>query len=211
MEDPQAEDKSRPERSVPRFDPVAGMRAMADIQAEGLRAAGDLLERMLGSEPADPGSRSRSSAGDYTALVDAWTDLIRRFVAGLAQPAQTGPVTVPVGSNGVGPPVQLSLNGSGSIDGAMAEVWLHNETFSAVGPLVLRCGQLTASDGTVLDGGDVCFEPGDVPILPARSSRAVVVSLTATGPLRPGTYRGTIQADGAPGLWLPVEVAIDPC
>jgi hypothetical protein len=24
----------------------------------------------------------------------------------------------------------------------------------------------------------------------------------------PGTYRGTIQAVGAPGLWLPLEVAV---
>ena len=45
-------------RSFPLFDPVAGMRAVADIQAEGLRAAGDLLERMLGSEPAANGARS---------------------------------------------------------------------------------------------------------------------------------------------------------
>jgi hypothetical protein len=35
------------------------------------------------------------------------------------------------------------------------------------------------------------------------------VSLAATGPLRPGIYRGTIQADGAPKLWLPLEVSIE--
>jgi len=29
--------------------------------------------------------------------------------------------------------------------------------------------------------------------------------------LRAGTYRGMIQADGAPRLWLPLEVAIAPC
>ena len=51
-------------RSVPLFDPVAGMRAMADIQAEGLRAASDLLERVLAPDqrrsraaPAVAGSR----------------------------------------------------------------------------------------------------------------------------------------------------------
>jgi len=33
----------------------------------------------------------------------------------------------------------------------------------------------------------------------------------ANGPLRAGTYRGTIQASGAPSLWLPFEVTIEQC
>ena len=74
----------------------------------------------------------------------------------------------------------------------------------------LRCGQLTASDGTVLDGATVCFEPGELELLPARSSRAVLVSLVAGSP-PPGIYRGMIQADGAPNLWVPFEVAIASC
>ena len=92
-----------------------------------------------------------------------------------------------------------------------AEIWLHNGTRSAAGPLALRCGQLSDSSGAVLDGGDVRFDPPEVALLPPRSSRAVVVSLAASGSLRPGTYRGTIQGHGAPDLWLPFEVAIDPC
>jgi len=211
MGESQGNGESGPERSFPLFDPVAGMRAVADIQAEGLRAAGELLERMLRSEPNGPGPPSRSPAGDYTALVDAWTDLLRRTVAGMSQPGQSGAVTVPVDSSGVGPPVRLAVRGPENAEGAVAEVWLHNGTFSAVGPLALRSGQLSASDGTVLDGAEIDFEPREVPLLPPRSSRAVVVSLAATGPLRPGTYRGTIQARGAPRLWLPFEVAIDPC
>jgi hypothetical protein len=39
----------------------------------------------------------------------------------------------------------------------------------------------------------------------------VVVSLDWTAPPRPGFYRGTIQAEGAPNLWLPVEVAVGRC
>jgi hypothetical protein len=199
-----------PERSAPRFDPVAGMRAAADIQAEGLRAAGELLERMLGSEPDGPRSRPRPPAGDYTALVDAWTDLLRRSVDALARPGHGGAVTVPVDSSGVGPPVRLGVRAAGGADGVVAEVWLHNGTGAAVGPLALHCGPLGGSDGTLLEGADVRFEPRELALLPARSSRAVSVSLAATAPLRPGTYRGTIQARGAPALWLPFEVAIEP-
>ena len=47
------------------------------------------------------------------------------------------------------------------------------------------------------------------PALAPRSSRAVTVSLALDSPVpAAGTYRGTIQADGAPGLWLPLEVSV---
>jgi hypothetical protein len=198
--------------STPPFDPIASVRAVADVQAEGLRAASDLLERMLGHDREGPGPRSPSAERDYTALlVDAWADVLQRIATGLTQPVQPGALTIPVDSGGVGPPVRLTLGESESAEGAVAEVWLHNGTAAAVGPLGMRCGQLTASDGTVLDGAQVGFEPGEVEPLPPRSSRAVLVSLTATGSPSPGIYRGTIQAEGAPKLWLPLEVAISPC
>jgi hypothetical protein len=116
---------------------------------------------------------------------------------------------VAVDGNGGGPPVRLALDGAA--ERAEAEVWLHNGTFSTVGPVALRCGPLSDAAGTVLAGADVGFEPREVELLPARSSRAVVVSLAAEGPLPPGTYRGTIQAHGAPRLWLALEVVVEPC
>jgi hypothetical protein len=210
MGDSQADGGGGAERPVSRFDPVAGMRAVADIQAEGLRAAGELLERVLGSEPDRPAGRSRSPAGDYGALVDAWTELLRRTIDGLAPPPRPGPITVPIDATGAGPELRLAV-GEPSGAGAAAEIWLHNPTFAAVGPLVLRCGELSDAGGTMLAGAEVRFDPPELALLEARSSRAVVVSLAATGPLRAGTYRGTIQAGGAPRLWLPLEVAVEPC
>ena len=206
MGDTEADGTGRSERSTSLFDPVAGMRAMADIQAEGLRAASDLLERILRSEPDGRGSRPSRPPRDYAALVDAWADLLGRVAAGLAEPAEPGAVTVPVDSNGIGPPVHLSLPESNS-----AELWLHNGTFAAVGPLTLGCGPLTASDGTVLDGAELHFEPREIAELPPRSSRGVLLSLEANGFVASGVYRGTIQADGAPALWLPLEVEVGAC
>jgi hypothetical protein len=195
-------------RSMPRFDPVAGMRAVADIQAEGLHAAAELIERVLRHEP-DPSDPARpSTSGPYTALVDAWTDLLRRTVDGLARPGEPGALTVAVDATGLGPELHLALAENGRAD---AEVWLHNGSSSAVGPLVLHCGQLSDSDGTLLEGAEVRFEPAEVSLLPALSSRGIGVSLVAHGPVRLGTYRGTIQARGAPKLWLPLEVTIGPC
>jgi hypothetical protein len=209
-EEPGADGERTPARSFPLFDPVAGMRAMADIQAEGLCAAGDLLERILRFEPDRQRSTSQPPTRDYTALVDAWTELLRRTVAGVAA-GGPGEVTVPVDAIGVAPPLRLALDESAEDSGAAAEVWLHNGTSSAVGPLVLRCGDLRSPEGKRLKGAKVRFEPREVARLEARSSRAVKVSLVAKDAPRPGIYRGTIQAQGAPRLWLPVEVAIKPC
>jgi hypothetical protein len=185
------------------------MRAMAEIQADGLRAASELLERML--EPDHPAAspRTRSPEREYTALVDAWAELLQRVVAGLAQPAEQGAVTVDVESASVGRPLRLVLGRGVPPASEATEVWLHNGTSIAVGPLVLRCGPLTAPDGTVLDDARVQFDPGEVTPLPPRSSRGIRVSFSAGGTPRPGIYRGTIQAAGAPKLWLPVEAVVE--
>jgi hypothetical protein len=196
--------------SSPLFDPVAGMRAMAEIQADGLRAASELLERMLEPDQHAAPPPARPLERDYAALVDAWAELLQRIAAGLARPPESGAVTIPVDSGGVGPPVRLTFEGAQPLESATTEIWLHNGTSAPVGPLVLRCGELTAPDGTVLDDAQVRFDPGEVAPLPPRSSRGILVSLAASGPLRPGIYRGTIQADGSPGLWLPVEAAVEP-
>jgi hypothetical protein len=203
-------------RPVPLFDPVAGMRAMAEVQAEGLRAASDLFERALGPDQEDrtarPPSQSPSSApeGDYSALVDAWAELLQRVATGLARPAERGTVTVPVDSDAVAPPVRLELEDSEQPDSAAGEIWLHNGTSAAVGPLVMSCGPLSASDGEVLEAR-VEFDPAELPSLPPRSSRGVVVSVAVGSRPVSGVYRGTIQAEGAPALWLPIEVAVRPC
>jgi hypothetical protein len=210
MGDSQANGRDGPARPARAFDPIAGMRAVADIQAEGLRAAGELLERVLGSEPAGGGPRERTPVDDYGALAAAWAEMFRRFVGAMTLPGQPDAVTVPIDTAGVGPQVRLVLRGPDDIKSGVTEVWLHNGTFSAVGPVALSCGELRDSDGEALGAG-VQFEPRQVPVLPARSSRAVVVSLVANGPLRAGTYRGTIQASGAPSLWLPFEVTIEQC
>lgn len=198
-------------RAIPPFDPIAGMRAMADIQADGLRAASELLDRMLGADrgssppPRDPPAESNSKA-----LFDAWAEMLQRVAAGLARPGESnGALTVSLGTAGVGPAVRLALGGSSSADDETGvELWLQNGTPSELGPIALRSGPLTDADGEVLEGAEVRFEPGELESLPPRSARAVRVSLAASGTPRTGIYRGMIQADGAPNLWLPLEVAI---
>ena len=182
---------------------------MADIQAEGLRAAGDLLERVLGTESGSPAAREDSPASEYQAFVDAWIEVLRQTFAGLAQPPAGEAVTVPVEANGVGPPLRLAVGPASEPAERSAEVWVHNGSRSAVGPVTFRCGELSDPQGELLEGVEVQFGPAEVEVMPARSSRAVVVSLVGAGYARPGTYRGTIQALGAPGVWLPLEVVVE--
>jgi hypothetical protein len=168
------------------------------VQAEGLRAAGALLERMLRSEPEGGGARPRREPADYTALVDTWTDVLQRTVAGLA--GRPDEITLPVDAPGVGPLVRLLTS--------PVEIWLRNGSRASLGPLALHCGPLSSPDGAVLDGSFVAFDPPLVDVLAPRSSRAIAVSLVGAPPA--GLYRGTIQARGAPGVWLPLEVVVEP-
>ena len=209
MDESQRDDGASRKSALPLFDPVAGMRTLAEIQAEGLRAASDLLERVLGSEPDAAGARPRPP-DNYAAFVDAWADMLRLTFTGLTQAREPGTVTVSLEQNGVGAPVRL-VRDPGNEGDAVTEVWLHNGTTSEVGPLVFRCSELSDAGGSVLAGAEVRFDPPEMEPLPGRSSRAVAVLLAATASPSPGVYRGTIQAEGAPGLWLPLEVAIQPC
>jgi hypothetical protein len=72
---------------------------------------------------------------------------------------------------------------------------------------VLSCGPLSTPGGETLEAR-VDFDPAELPPLPPRSSRGVAVSVAIGARPSPGLYRGTIQAEGAPALWLPIEVAV---
>lgn len=188
-----------------------GPHTIADAGAEGLRAASELLDLILERDRELPSSRAPSSnGGAEPALLDAWAGLLQRATAGLARRATDGPVTVPLFADGVCAPVRLTFDEREHGDSASAEIWLHNGTLEAAGPLRFTCGALAAPDGSVLEG-TVRFEPPELEALAPRSSRGVLISFVAHGSSCPGTYRGTIQAAGAAQLWLPIEVVVTPC
>src|ERR1700758_3867142 len=132
--DDEADGGREPRGGGPLWDPVAGMRAMADIQAEGLRAAGELLDRVLERDRDAPPPSEPSAQGEYAALIDAWAMLLQRFAGGLAAPAGEQPATVPIDSETVGPPVRIEFDRGES---TVAEIWLHNGRAEPAGPLAL--------------------------------------------------------------------------
>jgi hypothetical protein len=202
------------------FDPVAGAKALGEIQAEGLRAAGALVERLVhlvDGAAAAPGADEASTAtgpaapGAVTPWFDLWADLLQRTVDSVQRIGDAA-------GTGVADGVQVDVEG-GSVRGcplslavppgatATTEVWLHNGTADACGRLEPRCGSLGAPDGSTL-AADVTFDPPALDSLLARSSRGLVLTVAVAADAPAGSYRGTVQVDGAPAVWLPVEVVV---
>ena len=89
------------------------------------------------------------------------------------------------------------------------EVWLHNHGAEDLGKVRLRCSDLLAHDGALIDSAMVRFEPDTVPMV-ARCSRGVTVEIDVPEDIATGNYRGTLLADGYPDIWLPVVLTVLP-
>ncbi len=208
------------------FDPVANARALGEIQAQALRAAGEVVERLA---RLSDGSESGPSASDHTEttsdgetpppgdaanLLEAWIELLQRASKSFSNASGGGSrvrdderieVDLDTGStNGL---VRLEVDGSGALRVGIAEVWLHNGTADSVGPLTFLGGELRSPDGDPLAATLAC-DPAHIEVLPGRSSRGVALTVAKEGVLCPGTYRGLIQVKGAPQVWLTVEVVV---
>lgn len=207
------------------FDPVLGAKLLGEIQAEGLRAAAALVERVVHlvdgpmATPAtdreeDASSSDGPPATDMSAVLpwfDLWSDLVgrtsetlQRFRGADAGPAGDGVQIGVDGSLAPSRPLVLSLGPSHRGQG---EMWLHNGTSEDHGELVPRCGPLSDVQRNVLEG-DVEIDPAKIDGLPSRSSRGFVISVVAEPSTPPGTYRGIVQVQGAEAVWMPIEVVV---
>jgi hypothetical protein len=203
------------------FDPVSNARVMGDIQAQALRAAGDLVERLLAVAEALPkpgapfptasgtGNGSTGRSDDASRLIDAWVEMLQRISGAFGTRSgdeNSQQVDVEVG-DGAAPCLRFCADESGELVQGEAEVWLHNGTPDPFGPLTIGSGDLISPEGERLAAHVVC-EPAAIAELPPRSSRGVIVSLAPEGELHRGVFRGLLQVRGAPGVWFPVEVAV---
>ncbi len=179
---------------------------MADIQAEGLRAASDLLDRVLDRGAPVAATANGSNERGYVPLLDAWASMLERLAAGLTTPGD-GTVAA-IDSDEAGPAVRIRW-----ADGVSSEVEisLRNPAEQAAGPLRFACPRLSSPDGAALMAADLLITPGEVVEVPARGSCTITVSLRTERAPPAGIYRGTLQAAGAPLLWLPIEVTVEPC
>jgi hypothetical protein len=206
------------------FDPAANVRALGEIQARGLRAASDVVDRMvraIDGDGAPDGATTTTGPGGATAeddrrevdtLVASWATLLRQLVASLGgalgDPAAAGP-TLDVGVGAASGSVRLAADGAGP---AQTEVWVHNRSADDQGCIRLRCSDLLAHDGRSIPGSAVGFEPAEIPV-PPRSSRGVELTVR-TPPSEvsidedPVLYRGALLVEHHPELWLPVVLTV---
>lgn len=208
------------------FDPALNMRALGEIQARGFRAATEVVNRFI--RPADtksvadsvnstqaPGDEAPPPPGDQTPpppdvdrVLQVWQRLAAQAVESLRGVAQTRAEVASVDIQ------QATSSGAVSLvatePGAVStEVWLHNRGADDLGKVRLRCSDLLAHDGALIESALVRFEPDTVPMV-ARCSRGVTVEIDVPDDTAAGNYRGTLLADGYPDIWLPVVLRVLP-
>lgn len=206
------------------FDPVLGVKLLGEIQAEGLRAAGAIVDRLvhLVDGAGTDGARADDSDGppspegpagvDMGAVLpwfDLWRDLVERTSDTVQRfrVSDTAAGEVRVDLDGSLAPTRALAITVGADGTGSGEMWLHNGTAADHGQLVPQCGPLSGVDGTAL-ACDLQIDPPKVDGLPARSSRGFAITVTLNQPAAPGTYRGIVQVRGADAVWMPLEVVV---
>ena len=200
------------------FDPALNIRALGEIQARGFRAATEVVNRFI--RPADTKSvddsvNSTQAPGDQATpppdvdrVLQVWQRLATQAVESLRGAAQPrGEVaSVDIQQATSSGAVSLVASEPGAVS---TEVWLHNRGADDLGKVRLRCSDLLAHDGALIESALVRFEPDTVPML-ARCSRGVTVEIDVPDDTAAGNYRGTMLADGYPDIWLPVVLSVLP-
>ncbi len=210
------------------FDPDINLRAVGAVQQRGFRAATAVVNRLVQMSAQVAGSAAESATADAAGgqgseqrtfdsradadrLLRTWQRLASEIAGSLrAGSAASG------GPAGGDAHFDLAAGHSGGelrFDAAeagpvCAEIWLHNHGSVDLGKVRLRCSDLLSHDGGLLSSaGAVRFEP-DAVEMPAKSSRGVTVEIDVGAEVRPGSYRGTLLAEGHDDVWLPVVLVV---
>jgi hypothetical protein len=200
------------------FDPALNIRAVGEIQARGFRAATEVVNRFIrmadAKSPSDAAESKQApdkQAGptpDVDQVLRVWQRLATQAVESLRGATQplSDVATVDLqhaASSGV---ISLVAGEPGAVS---TEVWLHNRGADDLGKVRLRCSDLLAHDGALIESALVRFEP-DTVLMVARCSRGVTVEIDVPDDIAAGNYRGTLLADGYPDIWLPVVLCVLP-
>lgn len=208
------------------LDPEANARRLTAIQAEGLRAASELVDRFI--RVANPESNGNgyskkpsvnqngeenkgetANGAIIEPLLRSWMTMTEQFLRGstqLSDGAPEGLATLDLEKAEAQGALDLACRSPGV---ARSEVWLHNRGLGNLGEVRLRCTELLAHDGHVISSAAIEFEPETVP-MPGRSSRGVSIKVLVNQDVPPAKYCGTLLAEGYPDLAIPVAVTVEP-
>ncbi|WP_123029338.1 hypothetical protein [Mycolicibacterium stellerae] len=208
------------------LDPEANVRRLTAIQAEGFRAASELVDRFVRmatpnsngtvhskKPPANPTQEGNAGENVDGAIIEpllrSWMSLTDQFLRGSRQSADetpNGPAKLDLDKVEAQGALDLTCRSAGV---ARGEVWLHNRGLGNLGDVRLRCSELLAHDGHVISSAAIEFDPAVVP-MPGRSSRGVSVKILVDQEAPPAKYCGTLLAEGFPDLAIPVAVTVQP-
>jgi hypothetical protein len=208
------------------FDPAANARALTAIQAEGFKAASQIVDRFVriaanglnGDGRPTPAAGARLSedqradlfgATDVEPLIRSWWSVLGQLFIRSAPPRVPtqdcpDPATLEFSNPDARGELTLASHAAGA---ATTEVWLHNADANDLGQVRLRCSDLLSADGGVVSSAAMAFDPVVVP-MPGRSSRGIDVKIEVAHNVQPGLYRGTLLVEGHPHLWLPVALTV---
>jgi hypothetical protein len=204
------------------FDPSANARALSAIQAEGFRAASELVDRFVRSAGGGAGAsggaagpaaqlsveqrESVTGALDLEPLMRSWFAMVGQYLMGADHT---------VGSVVDGAALDLAdASSSGALALAItlpgmatAEVWVHNRSGLDLGDITLRCSELMADSGNVIRSDEIRLDP-EVVAMPARCSRGVIFEVKVSQDISPGLYRGNLLVQEHAELCLPVTMRV---
>jgi len=199
------------------FDPAANARVLSSVQARGFRAATEVVNRFVRladegfagerTSPAPTSAPDASGGRDVDRVLSGFQKLAEQLMQSLNGSrvgTQTGDARLDLANDSASGQVVLETDQLGAVS---TEVWLHNGSATDMGKVRLRCSDLLSHDGAVIASAMVRFEPDTVPMF-ARSSRGVTVEVDVDDTVRPGSYRGTLLADGHADVWLPVALIV---
>ncbi|OBB06931.1 hypothetical protein A5662_09820 [Mycobacteriaceae bacterium 1482268.1] len=206
------------------LDPEANVRRLTAIQAEGFRAASELVDRFVRmansasngmKEPKEPRVDAAAEGADGNGtgravvepLLQSWLSITDQFLRGstrLVDETREGPARLDLEKVEAQGTLELESASPGC---ARGEVWLHNRGLGNLGDIRLRCSELLAHDGHVISAAAIQFDPEMVP-MPGRSSRGVSVKVLVDQEVPPARYCGTLLAEGFPDLAIPVTVTV---
>jgi hypothetical protein len=206
------------------FDPAANARALSAVQAEGFRAASELVDRFVrvatngfnGKDRSTPSATPLTNeqradlfgATDIEPLIRSWWSMVGQFLLGapprIPAPASADAATLDLSNAEATGRLDLTATAPGT---ATAEVWLHNRGGNDLGEVALRCSDLLAHDGPAIHSAAVTFDPSVV-AMPSRSSRGIAVKADVPEGVQPGIYRGVLLVEGHERLWLSVVLTV---
>lgn len=206
----------------PGFGPFESLRALTDLQMQGIRAASQVAERFTrlldgdfpnpwaptaaagnGEAPVD-GAVVGEVRANMARLADLYADIFQRMFDSYAdlleRQARRGPQL------DAGATIAVQLNGAPG-DQITGDIWLHDYR-EELGPVTLRPTSLTHADGTSIPSSAISVSPSVItePDPTGTSRIRMAVATDANASL--GKYHGFVLAEELPDEALQVVVEL---